>query len=188
MLGYKLGINVHCGIGDFMPQSREEINARRNAKYAALSEEEKEKRRLSVRQRNGKNREKLKEWAREYRKSHPEWTRNTQKRARQKLKQSKPEHLIWMETKKRAKKRGITFEIEISDIVIPKVCPILGIELSFGIGTVHDASPSLDRIIPEKGYVKDNCFIISSKANRMKQENTLESLEKIISYIKERLK
>ncbi len=93
-----------------------------------------------------------------------------------------------METKKRAKKRNILFEIEISDIVIPKFCPILGMELSFGVGTVHDGSPSLDRIVPEKGYVKGNCFIISSKANRMKQENTLEDLEKIILYIKERMK
>jgi hypothetical protein len=93
-----------------------------------------------------------------------------------------------METKKRAKKRGIIFEIEVSDIIIPKVCPILGIELSFGIGRVHDASPSLDRIVPDEGYVKGNCFIISAKANRMKQENTLETLEKIVSYIKERMK
>lgn len=134
-----------------------------------------------------KHRKELNEWAKEYRKTHPEWTRAAQKRARQKLKESKPEHLIWMETKKRAKKRGIPFEIEVSDIIIPKVCPILGIELSFGIGSVHDASPSLDRIIPEKGYVKGNCFIISSKANRMKQENTLETLEKIVAYIKERI-
>lgn len=132
--------------------------------------------------------ERLKEWAKQYRKNNPEWARATQKRARKKLRENNPEHLIWMETKKRAKKRGIPFEIEVLDIVIPKVCPILGIELSFGVGRVHDASPSLDRIIPEKGYVKGNCFIISSKANRMKQENTLESLEKIINYIKERMK
>lgn len=59
-----------------------------------------------------------------------------------------------METKKRAKKRGIVFDLEVSDIVIPKLCPILGIELSFGNGRVHDASPSLDRIVPSKGYVK----------------------------------
>jgi hypothetical protein len=171
-----------------MPQTREELNTKRNAKYAALSEEEKEKRRAIIRERNGKRKEELRELAKEYRRTHPEWTRATQKRARKKLRENNPEHLIWMETKKRAQKRGIPFEIEVSDIAIPKLCPILGIELSFGIGRVHDASPSLDRIVPEKGYVKGNCFIISSKANRMKQENTLETLEKIISYIKERMK
>lgn len=132
--------------------------------------------------------ERLKVWAREYRKSHPEWTRATQKRARKKLRENKPEHLIWMETKKRAKKRNIIFDIEVSDIVIPKVCPILGIELVFGQGKAHEASPSLDRVIPEKGYVKGNCFIISLSANRKKQDNSLEDFEKIISYIKERSK
>lgn len=132
--------------------------------------------------------EKARLFSKQYRKEHPEWTRATQKRARNKLRKNNPEHLIWMETKKRAKKRGIPFDIEIEDIIIPEICPILGIELSFGIGKVHDASPSLDRIVPERGYVKGNCFIISSKANRMKQENTLETLEKIISYIKERMK
>lgn len=136
---------------------------------------------------NPNKKENLRKWAKEYRKNNPEWARATQKRARKKLRENHPEHLIWMETKKRAKKRNISFELEISDIVIPTYCPILGIELSFGVGRVHDASPSLDRIVPEKGYIKGNCFIISSKANRMKQENTLESLEKIVSYIKERM-
>lgn len=65
---------------------------------------------------------------------------------------------------------------------------ILGIKLEFGIGRVHDASPSVDRIIPDKGYVKGNCFVISSKANRMKQGNTLEDFYNIINYITERLK
>lgn len=132
--------------------------------------------------------ERAKEWAKEYRKAHPEWVRETKQRQRQKLKENRPEYLIWSELKKRAKARDIKFELEVSDIVIPKVCPILGIELSFGKGRVHDASPSLDRIVPEKGYVKGNCFIISAKANRMKQENTLETFELIINYIKERLK
>jgi hypothetical protein len=171
-----------------MSQTREEINKKRNDRYAALSEEEKEQLRLQKRNYASQHRERLRKWAREYRKNHPEYTRSAQKRARKKLLENNPEHLIWMETKKRAKKRGIFFEIEIEDIIIPQYCPILGIELSFGVGTVHDASPSLDRIIPEKGYVKGNCYIISSKANRMKQENTLETLEKIISYIKERMK
>jgi len=170
-----------------MPLSKEETNRRRREKYANLSDEEKEKRQKITRAYALSHRQELKEWAKEYRKTHPEWTRAAQKRARQNLRNNSPEKLIWMETKKRAKKRNIPFDIEPSDIVIPKLCPILGIELSFGVGTVHDASPSLDRIIPDRGYVKGNCFIISSKANRMKQENTLEDLQKIIAYIQERL-
>lgn len=187
MLDLFIGINCYCGIGVIMPQTKEEINKNRREKYSSLSEEEKEKRRAISREYRKIHRYELNELAKEYRKTHPEWTRSAQKRARKKLKETSPEHLIWMETKKRANKRNIPFDIEVLDIIIPKVCPILGIELSFGIGRFHDASPSLDRIVPEKGYIKGNCFIISSKANRMKQENTLESLEKIILYIKERL-
>lgn len=170
-----------------MTQTRKEINAKRRARYARLSEEEKEEFREKVREYQAEHRQELNEWAKEYRQTNSDRTRATQKRAHQKLKETNPSHSIWMETKKRAKARGITFTLEVSDIIIPKVCPILGIELSFGVGRVHDASPSLDRIVPEKGYVKGNCFIISAKANRMKQENTLETLEKIVAYIKERL-
>jgi hypothetical protein len=128
-----------------------------------------------------------KQRAREYRKNHPDLYKACKQRQIKKLKDNNPSKLICMEIRKRARKRGIPFEIEAADIPIPKTCPILGIELSFGTGRVHDASPSVDRIIPEKGYVKGNCFIISSKANRMKQENTLETLEKIVTYIKDRL-
>jgi hypothetical protein len=67
------------------------------------------------------------------------------------------------------------------------VCPILGLKLFSGNNMAQDCSPSLDRLVPNKGYVKGNCFIISNKANRMKQDNTLEDFMKIISYIKERI-
>lgn len=126
-------------------------------------------------------------WAREFRKRNPERSKANSKRARQKLKNCFPEKLMLLELRKRARQRGIEFNLEIEDIVIPERCPILGIELVFGKGRVHDASPSMDRIVPSKGYTKGNCFIISSKANRMKQENTIEDFEKIISYIKERM-
>jgi hypothetical protein len=48
----------------------------------------------------------------------------------------------------------------------------------------HDNSPSIDRLIPSNGYVKNNCCIISNKVHRMKQENSIEDLEKILKYLK----
>lgn len=159
----------------------------RKVKYADLPEAEKVKARAQSRKYSKEHRSELNQWAREYRLAHPEWAKATAKRARQKLKREHPEHLMWMEVKKRANARGIPFELEVSDIVLPKLCPILGIELRFGEGRVHDASPSLDRLIPSRGYVRGNCFVISSKANRMKQENTMEDFLNILKYLQDRL-
>lgn len=49
-----------------------------------------------------------------------------------------PERLIWFKTKQRARIKNITFNIDISDIVIPKKCPLLGIDLFFTKNKKHD--------------------------------------------------
>jgi hypothetical protein len=176
-----------AGKSRIVPNKIEKQNERRRQQYANLSKDEKEKRNKVSKIYSSEHRQELNEYAKEFRKNNPEIYRAYQKKAREKLKTNNPEHLMWMEIKKRAKKKNIPFNLDVEDILIPKLCPILGIELKQGVGCVQDSSPSMDRIIPEKGYVKGNCFVISSKANRLKQEHTLETLEIIIKYIKERL-
>ena len=69
-------------------------------------------------------------------------------------------------------------------IEYPKVCPILRIELDWkakGNGG-QDNSPSLDRIDSTKGYVKGNVMIMSTLANRMKQNATPEQLNQFSRY------
>lgn len=105
----------------------------------------------------------------------------------QKNRVAKPEKAIFFSTKRRAKIEGINFNLEESDIFIPDKCPILDIKLQMHSDYARDNSPSIDRLIPNKGYIKGNCFIISYKANRMKQDNSLEDLEKIVKYIQERI-
>lgn len=95
------------------------------------------------------------------------------------------ERSIFLETKSRAKVRGIEFNLEISDIKIPKVCPVLGTEFASGLGGRKNNSPSIDKIIPSKGYVKGNIQIISWMANCIKRDCTdPEVFEKIALYIR----
>jgi actin-related protein len=75
--------------------------------------------------------------------------------------------------KQRAKKYGLPFDITYKDIVIPEFCPYLGIKL---IPFSEWSSPSLDKIIPELGYIKGNIQVISTKANTMKNNATQTEL------------
>lgn len=82
----------------------------------------------------------------------------------------------------RAKKKGLPFNITKEDIVLPKHCPVLGIELKRHEGQSgwHDDSYSLDRIDNSKGYIKGNVRIISNRANRLRLDATIEELEKVL--------
>ncbi len=86
--------------------------------------------------------------------------------------------------KARAKRLGLAFDIEISDIVIPSLCPILGIPLKFTEGKQNQGTPALDRIDNSKGYVKGNVAVISHKANRVKSDLSFEDIEALYNYIK----
>lgn len=93
----------------------------------------------------------------------------------------------------RARKLKLPFNITYEDIYIPEYCPILNIKLKrkdYEEGNRHswiNSSPSLDKIIPELGYVKGNIAVISMKANSMKTNASIEQLElfskNIMKYI-----
>jgi hypothetical protein len=74
--------------------------------------------------------------------------------------------------KGRAHKKGLEFNIELKDIHIPRKCPILKVPLI--CSTRY--SPSIDRIYPDKGYVKGNIAVISALANSMKANATPQEL------------
>lgn len=86
--------------------------------------------------------------------------------------------------KNRAKVKGVAFDLTEKDISVPVFCPILGIKLESGIAGSgnNDAAPSLDRIIPELGYVRGNVVVVSNKANRMKSNGTAEELRLLADF------
>lgn len=90
--------------------------------------------------------------------------------------------------KSKAKQIGVPFNLDLCDIVVPDVCPVLNIPLSFGKETEdtgwRDNSPSVDRVIPSLGYVKGNVIVISYRANRIKNDATIDELEKVATFFK----
>lgn len=82
----------------------------------------------------------------------------------------------------RALEREIPFDLVPEDIFIPEYCPILGIRLTSPGDGLTDASPTIDRLIAEKGYVKGNISVISSRANRIKSDASLAELERLCAW------
>lgn len=89
--------------------------------------------------------------------------------------------------KSHAKKVGIPFNLDFERDVwaaFPTHCPILGLALKsmYGEGQANDASPSLDRITPELGYVPGNVIVISNRANRIKNNATPAELRAVATF------
>jgi hypothetical protein len=95
--------------------------------------------------------------------------------------------VICTRAKKRAKQLNLPFDITKEDIIIPEFCPILGIKMEYSDGYMADNSPSIDRIVPELGYVKNNIIIISNRANRIKNNASLEEIQKLYNWLKNTL-
>jgi hypothetical protein len=92
---------------------------------------------------------------------------------------------IYNNLKSSAKKRNITFDLNLIDLYelsYPITCPILNIPLTHNKGKPADNSFSIDRIDNDKGYIKDNLMVISYKANRIKNNSTTTELQALINY------
>lgn len=80
-----------------------------------------------------------------------------------------------------------------ADLVWPTHCPVLGIELDYptaygerGTQAVKPNWPSLDRWDSTKGYVPGNVFVISYRANTLKNNATYEEILKVAKYLSRR--
>lgn len=94
---------------------------------------------------------------------------------RVKWQHNNPEKVLLIAARRRAKKNNLEFNIDIDDILIPTVCPVLKIPI-FPSEEATDNSPSLDRVDVNKGYVKGNVMVISNRANKLKRDATLQEL------------
>ncbi|PPE71462.1 hypothetical protein IS481_11995 [Caldimonas thermodepolymerans] len=99
-----------------------------------------------------------------------------------KTRPSDPRRRLVTLAKYRAKKKGIPFGITYEDVYVPRYCPVLGIPLRSGVGVACDHSPTLDRIDPDKGYVRGNVVVISNRANRLKGDAGWRELVRIAAF------
>lgn len=91
------------------------------------------------------------------------------------------------QTKKaNAIKDGWPWEITFGDIFFPEVCPILGIKIEYFAEGRQENSPSFDREQNDLGYIKGNVFVISWRANRIKNDGTAEEHHAIAAYLDKR--
>lgn len=122
------------------------------------------------------NPEKFKAAQKKWREGNKEYTSERNKRNWRAMRARSPEKCIFFNAKNRAKRKGIPFNIEMGDIIIPKHCPVLGIELSSVNKRAEYNSPTLDRIVPILGYIKGNIRVISFRANTIKSDATPDEL------------
>lgn len=108
---------------------------------------------------------------------------NEQKEKKRKSRQKSPEKYLLDIARRRAESKGMDFSITEEDIPVPKVCPVLGIELCLTNDKIMDNSPSLDRLDQNKGYIKGNVMVMSFLANSMKRTATAEQLIKFADWI-----
>lgn len=89
-----------------------------------------------------------------------------------------PARPLWERARKRASDRGLPFELPKDSIFVPQTCPALGLPIELR-GRRSACSPSLDRIIPDRGYVVGNIRVISDRANRLKGGRSLDDLRRL---------
>lgn len=107
------------------------------------------------------------------------------KRCRTHGRSKSPEMRLYWLAKQRAKKKCISFDISPEDIVIPTSCPILGVPLKTS-GERESWTASVDRIIPSLGYVKGNVWVISFRANAIKNDATVDELVAIVEAVRKK--
>lgn len=111
--------------------------------------------------------------ARKYRRTHPEKHLACIRR----YNAANPLHVTLSAAKKRAKKRGVPFDLTVEDLPAqPDNCPHCGIELRNHVGQGTGPrldSPSLDRDVPSLGYVIGNVSWLCFGCNDTKNNRTM---------------
>ena len=109
-------------------------------------------------------------------------------------KQKQIRNQFFVNAQSRAKKYNLPFNLtrEYLESIATDECPIFKIPFEWGRsglgkGIKKENCPSLDRILPHKGYVIGNVAFISHRANRIKDNASMEEMYRIADWIWEHL-
>jgi hypothetical protein len=92
--------------------------------------------------------------------------------------------ILLSHAKQRAKRKGFAFSITAADISpIPECCPCCGRKFEIGDQKRHKASPSIDRLRNEDGYVPGNVALLCWECNNTKGTADAQYLRKIAEWI-----
>lgn len=131
-------------------------------KYSDWPEDKKERARAAHRAWNSRNKKKRSEYYKEY---------DANRTAAEKL-------FRYMQGRK------LPYTISVDDIIIPDNCPICGVLMRPSEKRGGDSqSPTLDKIVPEIGYVKGNIAVICKGCNSMKGKGSADDHRRIADYI-----
>lgn len=90
----------------------------------------------------------------------------------------------------RALRDNVSFDLVLQDLedIATDECPIFHTpfvwgQSGLGKGKTRPDSPTLDRILPELGYVKGNVAFLSYRANRIKDNGTMQEHYDIADFI-----
>lgn len=100
---------------------------------------------------------------------------------------SKGQFIRWANSlQTRAKAKGVPYDLDPTflESICPTHCPVLGVELVRRTSRKDNsaASPTVDRIFPERGYVRDNVIIVSRRANNIKSDASPDEILKVGKY------
>ena len=114
--------------------------------------------------------------------------RNCENQKQKDKRDEDPVHRLFLLSKRRAKRDNLNFDLTKDYIksIWPKnnKCPIFDTEFLSGIEN-KDKLPTIDKIIPLKGYIIGNVAIISFLANRMKSDiKDISSFKKLYDFYK----
>lgn len=89
----------------------------------------------------------------------------------------------WGLSKAKAIRNKKEWTISRDDYPVPLYCPVLAIPLDY---SDNDHKPTLDRHDNLKGYITGNVYVISMKANRLKNNATIDEIRLLYKYMQKK--